>query len=271
MLHPIRRGPLPGKIDKALGSQGIVDARFVQSFDFIEFHDAVLVFHEFSEEVHDFKQTQIFLIGDHEIVANLAVFSDARGVGVVQDEELASVSLHEFYKLQSLIFFYDDQLAEMFKGLLFGLEHPINNRDCTARQLRISIVGELNHLVTDRGLNDRLDRLFGGQTGEEAFDETMIALYFEHRAVGKHGFQVELLGRHFERFKLSCDPLDHDVVVDISDEFDNIEALNLTVDHHLIFFRLDQSISIVDPLALLHDLQHMVQNLLYPLLIVPKA
>ena len=64
----------------------------------------------------------------------------------------------------------------------------------------------------------------------------MIALDLQHRGIVDHTLEVESFGRELEALEHGCNVLHHDVVIDVSDELDNVETLNLAVDHHFVFF-----------------------------------
>lgn len=67
----------------------------MDGLDRVYSEDAVLILHEFGEEIHDFHQPRLSLIIDHEVVARLVVRSHANYVAVLQQEELIPMQLHK--------------------------------------------------------------------------------------------------------------------------------------------------------------------------------
>ena len=66
----------------------------MDSFDAFEWHDAILVLHQFGQHEEDFHESIIDWIWNHDVVAGLVALWDLGDVDVFQDEEAVSTSLH---------------------------------------------------------------------------------------------------------------------------------------------------------------------------------
>ena len=72
----------------------------------------------------------------------------------------------------------------------------------------------------------------------------MVALDFEHGGAVEHALQRELLLRELEVSEAGSDELHEDVSVVLRDEVDDVEALQLALDHQQVLLRLDHHLRV---------------------------
>ena len=158
----------------------------------------------------------------------------------------------------------------MLECLLATLQGKVDDRDGAGGELRVAVVGELDHLVTDGGLDYGLDGLLVGYVGQEVTNELVVALHL-HGGGAEHPLQIKFLGRELQFLEFAGYVLHEDIVVDIGQQLYDVQTLDFALDHNYVLFALDPHLLVVYRFTLLANLQHLGQYLLRRFLRVPET
>ena len=110
---------------------------------------------------------------------------------------------------------------ELLESLLPGLKGNVDDGHGSGGQLGVAVVGQLDHLVADGGLNYGLDGLLIGDHRQNSVHQFVVALDLQDRGRREHAFDVELLGRELHFLELAGDVLNKDVVVNVSQQLND--------------------------------------------------
>ena len=160
---------------------------------------------------------------------------------------------------------------ELLESLLPGLKGNVDDGHGPRGQLRVAVVGQFDHLVADGRLNDGLDGLLIGDRRQNSVHQFVIALDLQDRGRREHSLDVELLGRELHLLELAGNVLNEDVVVNVSQQLNDGQALDFAVDHHDVLLAFNTGVLVVYVLTFLADLQHLSQNLFGQLFRVPET